>query len=55
MKIGTFETNKIYNVDAYEAIKKLPDNSIDLIVTDAPYDLEVAHGSGAFGVEKKLN
>lgn len=55
MKIGNFETNRIYNVDAYEAIKKLPDNSIDLIVTDAPYDLEVTHGSGAWGVEKKMN
>ncbi len=55
MKLGTFETNKIYNVDCYEAIKKLPDNSIDLIITDPPYLLEVAHGSGAFGVEKKLS
>lgn len=28
---------QLYNTDAYEAIKSLPDNSIDLIVTDPPY------------------
>ncbi len=27
----------IYNEDCYEAIKKIPDKSIDLIVTDPPY------------------
>lgn len=55
MKLGTYETNRIYNVDAYEAIKQLPDNSIDLIITDPPYEIEVAHSSGAFGIDKKLN
>lgn len=28
---------QLYNTDAYEAIKSLPDKSIDLIVTDPPY------------------
>lgn len=32
------ETNKIYNEDCYEAIKNIPDKSIDLIVTDPPYE-----------------
>ncbi len=38
---------KIYNGDAFKLIKTIPDNSIDLIYTDAPY-LNVASGSGAF-------
>ena len=32
------ELNKIYNGDAYELIKQIPDKSIDLIVTDPPYE-----------------
>ena len=35
-----FELNNIYNVDAYEAIKRIPDKSIDLIVTDPPYEID---------------
>lgn len=31
--------NQILNGDAYELIKQLPDKSIDLIVTDPPYEL----------------
>lgn len=33
------ELNKIYLGDAYELIKQIPDKSIDLIVTDPPYEL----------------
>lgn len=35
-----YELNKIYNEDCYEAIKKIPDKSIDLIVTDPPYEYQ---------------
>lgn len=45
MKIGDYELNKIYNEDCYEAIKKIPDKSVDLIVIDPPYELET-HGGG---------
>ena len=31
------ELNKIYNEDCLEGMKRIPDNSIDLIVTDPPY------------------
>lgn len=31
------ELNKIYNMDCLEGMSKLPDNSIDLMVTDPPY------------------
>lgn len=37
MKLGNYELNKIYLEDCYEAIKNIPDKSIDLIVTDPPY------------------
>lgn len=32
-----FELNKIYNLDCIEGMKEIPDNFIDLIVTDPPY------------------
>ena len=38
-KIGDFELNKIYCIDCLEGLKKLPDNSIDLIITDPPYNI----------------
>ena len=38
MIIGELEANKIYNTDCVEGMKKLPDDSIDLVVTSPPYD-----------------
>ena len=40
------EINKIYLGNAYEMIKDIPDKSIDLIVTDPPYDIEGIQGGG---------
>ena len=40
------ELNKIYNEDCYEGIKKIPDKSVDLIITDPPYEITGIHGSG---------
>ena len=48
MKIGDYETNNIYNEDCYEAIKKIPDKSIDLIYTDPPYEIGEGGMSGLF-------
>ena len=31
------EVNKIYNADCLSVLKELPNNSIDLLVTDPPY------------------
>lgn len=39
------ELNKIYLGDAYELIKQIPDKSIDLIVTDPPYEFVIG-GNG---------
>ena len=33
------QVNKIYNEDCLSGIKSLPDNSIDLVVMDPPYDI----------------
>lgn len=40
------ELNKIYLGDAYELIKQIPDNSIDLIITSPPYNLGNNHHTG---------
>ena len=39
MKIGELELNKIHCMDCLGGMKKLPDNSVDSIVTDPPYEL----------------
>lgn len=33
------ETNIIYNKDCYIGIKDIPDNSVDLVIIDPPYDI----------------
>lgn len=43
--IGKFELNNIYCLDCYEAIKDIPDDSVDCIYTDIPY-LYYGGGSG---------
>lgn len=42
----------IENEDAFEAIKKIPDNSIDLIITDPPYEIKIK-GGGLYNTECK--
>jgi DNA modification methylase len=37
-KIGPYEINNVYCEDSLLALKKLPNNSIDLMVTSPPYD-----------------
>lgn len=52
-----FELNKVYCMDCLEAMKKLPDNSVDLIVTDPPYKVTARGNSGNSGgmLQKKIN
>lgn len=38
LKIGPFELNKIYNAEALESIKKIPDKAVDLVFFDPPYN-----------------
>lgn len=39
-----YQPNNIYNSNCYEAIKSIPDKSIDLIYTDIPYDITYSGG-----------
>lgn len=41
-----FKLNNIYNVDSYKAVKDIPDNSIDLVIIDPPYDIPHTTGGG---------
>lgn len=46
---------KILLGDAYELIKEIKDKSIDLILTDPPYDIQGIHGSGIMKSRNKGN
>ena len=41
--------------DCLEVLKKIPDNSIDLIATDPPYLISATNGGGTVNTIKKLN
>ena len=43
------EINKIYNMDCLEYMKTLPNECIDLIVTDPPYKTTKRGGTGDTG------
>ena len=38
--MNKYKPNNIYNVDCYDAIKEIPDKSIDCVYIDIPYHLE---------------
>lgn len=40
------EVNKIYNMDCLEGMKQLEDNSIDCIITDPPYNIDLVPQRG---------
>lgn len=44
--------NTIQLGDCYELIKKIPDNSIDLIIIDPPYEFSTLGGQGIGSVRK---
>lgn len=45
------ETNKFYNMDCLEFMQTLPDKSVDLVLTDPPYGLDIAK-TGSLGNDK---
>jgi DNA modification methylase len=47
------EPNNIYWGNSYVRIKEVETNSIDLIVTDPPYEFADGGGGGSFGVRKR--
>lgn len=46
------ELNKIYNMDCLIGMKQMPDNSIDLIITDPPYGKKADKGTNGYGSSK---
>lgn len=46
---------KLLNGDCLELMKNIPDNSIDLILTDPPYLISATNGGGTINNIKKLN
>ena len=51
--LGEYKLNEIYNEDCYEAIKKIPDKSVDCIYTDIPY-LYDSVGGGDSELAKRI-
>ena len=51
------ELNKIYNMDCLIGMKQMPDNSIDLMVTDPPYKTTSRGNGGNSGgmLQKDIN
>lgn len=47
--------NNITLGDSYELIKQIPDNSIDLIIIDPPYEIETEGGNTEIGKSIKKN
>ena len=43
---------QLYNVDCFEKIKEIADNSIELIITDPPYMVSVNTGGSVNNVKK---
>ncbi len=44
--------NRIFNEDCLPFMKRLPDKSIDLCLTDPPYGKKAAKGTNGFGIAK---
>lgn len=45
--------NKLILGDCYEEIKKIPDDSIDLVYIDIPYEFTKGGGCGSFGIKNR--
>jgi site-specific DNA-methyltransferase (adenine-specific) len=52
------ETNKVYEMEALELLKQLPDESVDLILTDPPYNINAGkstdYGFNEFDNQEQL-
>lgn len=45
---------KLYNADCLTVLKSLPSNSVDLVVTDPPYDISCVNGGGSINKVKHM-
>jgi site-specific DNA-methyltransferase (adenine-specific) len=46
------EQNKVYKMEALELLKQLPDNSVDLVLTDPPYNMTALEWDKKIDLEK---
>ena len=46
--------NKVFNEDCLEILKKIPNDSIDLIITDPPYQIDNTNAGGNSGLSKSI-
>ena len=46
-------TMKLFNGDCLEILKDVPDNSVDLVIIDPPYEFDKGGGGGCFGSKKR--
>ena len=44
---------KLFNEDCLEILKNIPDNSVDLVIIDPPYEFGNGGGGGCFGSKKR--
>lgn len=49
------EFPKLYNGDCLEVLRGLPDKSVDLVVTDPPYDLKNINGGGSLSFKESTS
>lgn len=49
-KEGVLE-NTIYNADCLDILRLMPDKSVDLVLTDPPYGINVGGGGGKLRLE----
>ena len=47
--ITDLQVNKLYNEDCLVGLKKIPDNSVDLVIIDPPYDICTKGGKKGSG------
>lgn len=43
----------LFNDDAINVLRTLPDKSVDLVVTDPPYDMDYESSAGCFGADNR--
>ena len=48
------QLDRIYNMDCFEGMKMIPANSVNLIVTDPPYNMQYDGGGGSVNRIKKM-
>ena len=51
--MNNLELDKIYLGDCYKLISQIPDKSIDLVITDPPYEIVAGGQGGCFGDEHR--